>query len=303
MSIRASLMRFLLKHTVKKQFDNFDDVPALREQMAASARLNPRVPESIAVTATSIEGVPVEWISAADAEQDKVLVYFHGGGYVFGGLDSHRDIAWRLGQASGIRVLNVDYRLAPEHPFPAALDDATRCYRWLLDEGISPERIAVGGDSAGGGLAVALLLNLRNLGLPMPAGCILISPWTDLSVSGDSVSANAAIDPMLSGEVLDRMAAYYLGDRDRKAPLASPLFGELSGLPPMLVQVGTHEVLQSDAQRLVDKVNAAGGKAVIEIWPKMFHVFQVFAARVPEGKDAIAKLGSFVARHTGAHHA
>ena len=231
-----------------------------------------------------------------------MLVYFHGGGYVFGGLDSHRDIGWRLARAGNMRVLMVDYRLGPENQFPAALEDATQCYRYLIDQGFKPHKIAIGGDSAGGGLTVALLYNLRNLGLPMPGGCILLSPWTDLSMSGDSMSMNESVDPMLSKSILEKMAEYYLGQRDRKAPLASPLFGDVSGLPPIYIQVGSLEVLKSDAERLADKIRTAGGEVLLEVWPGMFHVFQVFAARVPEGRRAIAKLGEFLSKITGASH-
>ena len=302
MSIRAAVMRLMLRLTVKKQFDNFDDVPAFRERMANSARLTPKVPDDIRVVAVTVSGVPCEWISAPDSNEDRVLVYFHGGGYVFGNLDSHRDIGWRLARAARMRVLMVDYRLAPEHPFPAALEDATDCYRWLLDEGFAPENIAIGGDSAGGGLSVALLINLRNLGLPLPSSCVLLSPWTDLSMSGDSIAKNAPLDPMLSGEILEKMANYYLGKRDRKAPLASPLFGDLSGLPAVFIQVGSLEVLRSDAERLADRIREEGGEVLLEVWPGMFHVFQVFAARVPEGRRAIETLGEFLLTKTGASH-
>lgn len=302
MSIRAAVMRFLLRHTVKKQFDNFDDVPAFRERMANSARLTPKVPDEVSVVSTVVGGVACEWLGDNTARQDKVLMYLHGGGYVFGGPDSHRDIGWRLARAAGMRVLMVDYRLAPEHPFPAALEDATNCYRWLLDEGYEPGSVAIGGDSAGGGLSVALLINLRNLGLPLPAACILLSPWTDLSMSGDSMARNEALDPMLSKAILDKMAEYYLGKRDRRAPLASPLFGDLSGLPATYVQVGSLEVLRSDAERLADKIREAGGEVMLEVWPGMFHVFQVFAARVPEGRQAIEKLGEFLHRQFGETH-
>lgn len=302
MSIRAAVMRFLLRQTVKKQFDRFDDVPAFRQRMANSARLTPKVPADVSVECTDDSGVPCEWISVPETREDKVLMYFHGGGYVFGGLDSHRDIGWRLATAAKMRVLMVDYRLAPEHPFPAALEDATNCYRWLLEHGFEPDNIAIGGDSAGGGLSVALLINLRNLGLPLPSACVLLSPWTDLTMSGDSMAINAPVDPMLSKTSLDKMAAYYLGKRDRRAPLASPLFGDVSGLPAIYIQVGSLEVLRSDAERLADKIREAGGEVLLEVWPGMFHVFQVFAARVPEGRQAIGKLGEFLTKKIGAIH-
>lgn len=295
-------MRFLLRQTVKKQFDNFDDVPAFRARMDNSARLMPKLPAEVRVVATAASGVSCEWISAPGTRDETVLMYLHGGGYVFGGLDSHRDIGWRLAAAAKMRVLMVDYRLAPEHPFPAALEDATNCYRWLLEEGFDPGNIAIGGDSAGGGLSVSLLINLRNLGLPLPAACILLSPWTDLSMSGDSIAKNGPVDPMLSKSALEKMAGYYLGKRDRKAPLASPLFGDVAGLPPTYIQVGSLEVLRSDAERLADKMRDCGGEVLLEVWPGMFHVFQVFAARVPEGREAIDKLGEFLTKKIGAIH-
>lgn len=303
MSIRATIISFVIRHTMKKQFANIDDVEAFRARMQTSARMTPAVPATVSCTPVDVGGVACEWITGEYTDEDRVLMYLHGGGYVFGGPDSHRDVAYRLGAASGMRVLLVDYRLAPESQFPAALEDATSCYRWLLEEGFAPEKIAIGGDSAGGGLAVATMVNLKNLGLPLPGAAILLSPWTDLSGSGDSVIKNAQSDPMLSPAALNTFATFYLGDRDRRAPLASPLFADLSGLPPVLIQVGSTEILLSDAQRLADKIRAAGGKALIDVWPKMPHVFQVLAARIPEGKRAIVQLGDFLKSHTGQHHA
>ena len=298
MSIRASLLGFIMKLTVKKQFDALDGtveaVTAFRETMANSAQLSGAIPDKVSSTSQKLNGVPCEWVTVEGIDQNRVLVYLHGGGYAVGGPDSHRDIAWRLSEAGGMRVLMVDYRLAPEDPFPAAVDDATNCYRWLVNEGFDPERIAIGGDSAGGGLAAALLVNLKNLGLPRPGCAILLSPWTDLSVSGESVKSNAKADVVLTERALVTMADHYLGERDRKAPLASPLFADLAGLPPILVQVGSTEILFSDSEAFVKKVKTAGGKVTLEIFPKMPHVFQVFAARIPEGRDAIKKLGQFL---------
>ena len=298
MSVRAAVMSFILRRTLKKQFAAIDDVVAFRARMKAASNMSGVVPDSVSVVPINVQGVSCEWITNAGTDQNRVLMYLHGGGYVFGGLDSHREIAWRLAQASGMRVLLVDYRLAPEHVFPAALEDATACYRWLLSEGFEPARIAIGGDSAGGGLTVATLVNLKNLGLPQPSGAILLSPWTDLSLSGDSIETNEAKDAMLSRAALLKCAQYYLGERERRAPLASPLFADLSGLPPVLIHVGSTEMLCSDAQRLAEKWESAGGEASIEIWPKMPHVFQVLAARIPEGAQAIVKLGEFLTNRT-----
>lgn len=299
MSIRAKIISFLMRRTLKGQFDNIaDDVPGFRERMSGATSLTPKIPAEVNVEGLTIAGVDCEWVSCEGVDSHRVLMYLHGGGYVFGDLDSHRDLVWRLSKESGMKVLNVAYRLAPENQFPSAVDDATACYRWLLDEGYKPGQIAIGGDSAGGGLTVATMINLKNLGIALPAGAILLSPWVDLSGSGDSVDANEKADPILSRVALKNFADLYVGDLDRKAPLASPLFADLSGLPALLVHVGSTEILLSDAERLVAKVKQAGGDAVLTIWSKMPHVFQVFAGRIPEGKVAIAALGEFLKNRT-----
>lgn len=299
MGVRAKILSFFIRRTMKKQFATIGDVVAFRDRMKHSGRMMPAIPDSVSVTALSVNGVPCEWVSSGATDEKRVLMYLHGGGYMFGGLDSHRDIAWRLAEGAGMRVLMVDYRLAPEHPFPAAVEDATGCYRWLIDEGYDPRQMAIGGDSAGGGLSIATLVNARNLGLAMPAACVLLSPWTDLSISGDSVAKNETADPMLSRAALVRMAELYLGDRDRRAPLASPLLADLRGLPPALIQVGSTEVLLSDSERLAVNLREAGSEAAIEVWPNMPHVFPMFASRIPEGKQAIANLAAFLRKHTG----
>lgn len=299
MSIRSALISAVLRRTLKKQFDNVGNVAEFRENMAKAGGLSTKIPANVFVTSLEVPvesgtAIPCEWVQMEEESAKPVLLYLHGGGYVFGGLDSHRDIAWRLAEAGDVRVLVVDYRLAPEHPFPAALEDSIECYRWLLNQGITPEQIAIGGDSAGGGLSVATLVNIKNLGLPMPNCSILMSPWTDLSASGDSVQANANSDVMLTPGALVTMSDHYLGERDHTAPLASPLFADLSGLPATFVQASESEILLSDAQRLVTKIVAAGGEAKLETWPKMPHVWQVLASRIPEGKAAIVKLGEFL---------
>lgn len=301
MSIRAALISFIMRRTIKKQFDAIGDVVAFRERMAASANLSGPIPDKVNATPQTIGGVPCEWITLKETDQNKVLLYLHGGGYILGGPDSHRDIAWRLAEAAGMRVLVVDYRLAPEHRFPAAVDDATACYRWLLKEGFSADDIAIGGDSAGGGLAVATLVQLKNQGLPQPHCGILLSPWVDLTVSGSSVETNARADAILTPNALHTMAGHYLDDRDKTAPLASPIFADLTGLPPLLIHVGSTEILLSDSERLLDKLIEAGCSASLTIWPDMPHVFQVFAARIPEGKEAIEQLGEFLRRNPAEH--
>jgi epsilon-lactone hydrolase len=293
-SIRAALISFIMKRTIKRQFDSLDDVATFREQMADAGALSASTPSDVAVVPTEIKGVACEWVTRGDTDQNQVLVYFHGGGYVFGSPESHRDLAWRLAEKTAMRILMVDYRLAPEHPFPAAIDDATACYRGLLEDGFEAHNIAFGGDSAGGGLAAAALLNLKNFGLPQPRCAVLLSPWLDLTLSGESIQTNQDAEAVLTPKALQTMASRYLGDLDPAAPLASPLFGELSGLPPMLIHVGSTEILRNDAERFHNKIKLSGGESELTVWKKMPHVFQVFASRIPEGKTAIVELADFL---------
>jgi len=224
-----------------------------------------------------------------------VILYLHGGGYVLGGCATHRNLAARLALAADARVIVPEYRLAPEHPFPIAVEDAAAVYEALLESGIFPSRLAVAGDSAGGGLAAALLLSLRDSRRPLPALAVLISPWSDLSLSGDSYRTRADLDPIDRVLPLRRMAQCYLGKHsDPKAPLASPIFGDLSGLPPMLVQVGDHEVLLDDATRLAQKARGALVDVELKIWPEMWHGWHLAAPALPEANEAISQAGAYV---------
>jgi monoterpene epsilon-lactone hydrolase len=295
MSIRAKIISYLIRRTIQPHFDRVKDVEAFRDHLAAAARLNSAPPKHIQISHEVINDLPCEWVQAPASGASRILLYLHGGGYVGGGLDSHRELAWRLAEAAGLRVLLIDYPLAPEHPFPTALDQVTQCYRTLLEQGYHAEDMALGGDSAGGGLALALLLNLKNRGLPLPSRAILLSPWVDLSLSGDSMVTNVGTDVMLTPSALAQMASFYLGQRDALAPFASPLYGDLRGLPPLLVQVSDSELLLSDGQRLAKTIESLGGSVELSIWPRMPHVFQVLAGRIPEGKQAIVALGEFLA--------
>jgi acetyl esterase/lipase len=242
-------------------------------------------------------GVPAEWLEGPGADRERVLLYLHGGGYVIGSIATHRGLASRIARAAGIRALIIDYRLAPEHPFPAAVDDATAAYRFLLDQGIVPERIAIGGDSAGGGLTFATLVALREGRTPLPAAAIALSPWVDLEGTGETMKTKAEVDPLTDSEGLRKMARLYLNGADPRTPTASPLHADLSELPPTYVQVGTAEILLDDAIRIAERAYQEGVAIELEPFEDLIHVFQAFAPFVPEALDAIEKLGAFVKRH------
>lgn len=269
----------------------FSDHRKLRKRAGMSIG---RLPDDVETEAVDAKGVGAEWVRWRGSQNRSVILYLHGGGYVFGGLDSHRGLAWRLAKACDSEVLVVDYRLAPEHLFPAAVEDALASYQWLLAQGVAAERLVVAGDSAGGGLAVALMIKLNELGIPQPKAAILLSPWADLTLSGDSVQTNAKVDAMLSPEALTRFKDLYLGDGDAMSPFASPVFADLSGLPFTYVVVGSEEVLRDDAERLVENIVGAGGQAQIEVWPKMPHVFPLLAAMIPEGIKAIEDIAGVI---------
>jgi acetyl esterase/lipase len=265
----------------------------LRQQMEEQARLAPPAAD-IRCKPVDADGVPCEWVLAPGADQRTVVLYLHGGGYYRGSLNTHRELCARISRAAGAAVLHVGYRLAPEHPFPAALDDALAAWRWLTGLGVPPGRVVAAGDSAGGGLAAALLLVLRDRGDALPGAGVLLSPWTDLEQTGPSMRTRAAADPSLTKAYLDRFAAAYLNGAPVRDPRASPLYGDLRGLPPLLVQVGTAEILEDDAVRFADKARAAGGAVTLELWPGMIHVWQRYAAQLPEAREAIDKIGIFV---------
>lgn len=243
------------------------------------------------------EGVECFWISANKASDAPVVLYFHGGGYVMGSAQSHRAMIERLAVAVDGKVLAVNYRLAPEHPFPAASDDALTAYQWLLNQGIPPQQMAIAGDSAGGGLAVAALLSIRDADLPLPACAIAISPWVDMEGLGESMVSKAALDPMVQKAALTQLAPLYLNGVDPRTPLAAPLHAELSGLPPMLIQVGSAETLLDDSTRLADRIKSTGGEVTLEVWEEMIHVWHLFAPMLNKGQEAIERVGAFIQQH------
>ncbi|HTQ13755.1 MAG TPA: alpha/beta hydrolase [Rhizomicrobium sp.] len=239
-------------------------------------------------------GVKGDFVAARRARRDGAVLYLHGGGYVLGSPLSHRHLLGALSETTGLLAFAPDYRLAPEHPFPAAVDDAVAAYKGLIDSGIAPGRIAIMGDSAGGGLTIATLVAARDRGLPMPGCAVAISPWADLSQGGEAHRARKARDPIVGKEGLDAMAAAYLGGTDPKTPLASPVFADLSGLPPLLIQVGTEEALYDDSLALKRRAEEAGVDVSAESWGGMVHVWHIFHPILSEGRDAIARIGGFV---------
>ena len=243
-------------------------------------------------------GVPSEWVMAPGCDSGRAILYLHGGGYAIGSLNTHRRLAYDISAASAAKVLLIDYRLAPEHPFPAAVDDAAAAWRWLLQQGFAPNRLAIAGDSAGGGLTIATLVNLRDKKLGLPACAVAISPWVDLEGLGTSITTRSAQDPMVQKDGLLWMAKMYLNGKDPKTPLAAPLHADLKGLPPTLVQVGTAETLLDDAIRIAEKMHAAGVDARLAIWPNQLHVFPLFAPILSEGRDGCLEIGTFIRSKT-----
>jgi epsilon-lactone hydrolase len=246
----------------------------------------------------SAGGVDGEWISPVDAAKDKAVLFFHGGGFRIGSVASHRDLIAQIAVASGCRVLAIDYRLAPEHRFPAALDDALAAYDWTLRGGLHPASIVFAGDSAGGNLVLSTMLALRDGGRPLPAASVLMSPWTDLTATGASYVTRAEADPIHQRPMILSLAKNYLGrEGDPCNPLVSPLYADLSGLPPMLVQVGGRETVLDDSVMLAEKARAAGVAVELQVWDGMIHVFQMFGKELAEAHRAIDDVARFLDRH------
>jgi len=263
-----------------------------RAQYERAERAFP-VPSDVAVQRVAAPVAPAEWLTPPAARTDVVLLYLHGGGYVIGSPRSHRHLAAAIAGAARASALSLDYRRAPEDPFPAAVEDAVACYRWLLEQGASPEHIVIAGDSAGGGLTVATLVALRDARVRLPAGGVCISPWVDLTFSGGSYQTKAAADPIVRRPGIDEMARAYLGATDPRTPLASPMFADLRGLPPLLIHVGSEEVLLDDAVQLAERAKAAGVPATLEVWDRMIHVWHWFLPMLEEAETAIQTIGRF----------
>lgn len=258
-----------------------------------------KLPKGVAVEKASADGVPAEWLIPAGIREGRVVLYLHGGSYTCGSCNSHRSLVANIAVASKARALLLDYRLAPEHPHPAAVEDAVAAYKWLIKDGIEPKHIAIAGDSAGGGLAVALLISLRDKNVPPPAACVCLSPWTDLAFTGETWKSKAKADLIIFDYKEHAFAKMYMGELDAKTPLISPLYADLKGLPPLLVQVGLDEVLLADSTRLAERAKQAGVDVVLDEWPRMQHVWQFAASFMPESRRAVKQIGEFIDKHCG----
>jgi epsilon-lactone hydrolase len=269
------------------------EIAQMRLDADARAKAFP-LPSDVSVQPVTANGVRAEWTSTRDADPSNAILYLHGGGYVICSLDSHRHLVAEVGRASGSRTLAIDYRLAPEHPFPAPVEDTVAAYRYLLDSGLKPSRVALAGDSAGGGLVVGALLAIREAGLPLPACGWCISPWVDMEALGESFTDRAAADPTVQKETIQMMAQWYLGGANPRHPHAAPIYGDLRGLPPLLIQVGAAETLLDDSIVLARKAGSADVLVDLQIWPEMIHIWHIFFPMLSAGGRAIASGGTFV---------
>jgi monoterpene epsilon-lactone hydrolase len=240
------------------------------------------------------DGVSGEWIFPHGCDKTKVLLYFHGGGYFVGSTNTHRGLVSQLAKNAGISALSINYRLAPEHPYPAAIEDCAKVYEWLLSKNFQPNQICFGGDSAGGGCTIGTLTYLRDKNIALPKCAIALSPWLDVTLTSESSTTKAEIDPMLAAKEFPTVVQYYMNDADTKSPYASPIFHSLKNLPPVYVQVGEEEILLSDSLTFAEKAKADGVDVRLEVYPKLFHVFNAFWRILPKARKANKKLGEFM---------
>jgi len=288
-SLRSRIFRLL----TTRKYDWSKPLPQLRRSFERDARLL-RVARHVKISHAQADSVSGEWIRPRGASEEKVMLYLHGGGYVSGSSKTHRPLASRIAKACKLNTLFIEYRLAPEHPFPAALEDSMASYLWLLKQGFQPGNIVIAGDSAGGGLVLSTLVALRDAKQPLPSAAVCLSPWTDLAGTGESINTKAGKDPFLDITLLDCGRRNYVVANDPRTPLISPLYANLKGLPPILIHVGTDEILLSDSIRLAENARKAGVNVTLKIWPDMWHVFHFWATLIPEADMALKEIGEFV---------
>jgi epsilon-lactone hydrolase len=292
-SVSSYVIKQGIKAGAKKLKLEEKKIEESRQIIESFARKFSKLPKNCKVEKIQIEGIYAEWILNNQTKEDKVILYLHGGGYGYCSADTHRSLAARIMIESGVKVLLPEYRLAPEHPFPAAIEDTLTIYRWLLEQGYESSNIIFAGDSAGGGLSVVATLALRNQSEPLPAALVCLSPWVDLTSSGESYRENRNKDPYLVEELVRKTAQAYAADESLDNRLISPVFADFSGFPPMFIQVGSIEILLSDAQLLANKAQQAGVEVHFKVWEGMWHVWQI-SNRLPEAKQAVKEIGDFV---------
>ncbi len=290
-------MNFLIRRLIKARSRGSIDVPFVRRWIDRLMGIHNLSLFNVRFAHVHHNGVRGEWALPPKGSSDRVILYYHGGGYFFCSPETHRPITAGLAHYTGAQTLAVRYRLAPEFPYPAALEDGLNAYRWLRSRGFRPDQIVVGGDSAGGGLALATLVALREAGEPMPAAAVVFSPWTDLACTGQSLDHNDKHCVMFSGEGIRRAVRHYVGDADPRTPTISPLYADLTGLCPVLLHVSDNEVLLDDSTRFARKAQQAGVTTRLKVWQGQPHVWQLFAPMVPEGKQSLQEAGEFIRRH------
>lgn len=303
-SLKARALNFALWYLMRRKQRKNGPEPEVTDALLRKAaratdqrsERNKTVPAFVRIEAVDVDGIASEWVSAGAVSTEKVVLYFHGGGYFMCSPAVHRPITWRLSRAAGRRVLAIDYRQAPDHRFPAWLEDGVKAYRWLLAQGHTAENIVLGGDSAGGNLTLVTLQQIRAEGLPMPAAAFVISPWTDMACMGGSLQDNDSRDPMFSGRGIRALARYLTRGHDARDPLLSPLYADFNGFPPLLVHACSTEVLRDDSRRLVQHVRAAGVSVEYKEWHQLPHVFHIFAGLIPEGRQALDRIGHWIVR-------
>jgi len=298
-SLRSKFCRIFIKHLIGSKFIAGLTIDQVRKGMEVAARMA-LLPAKTMVEQTSYGGVSAEWVYAKNVNEENVVLFLHGGGYNTGSPSTHRELAAHISKASNAKVLLPDYRLAPENPFPAALEDAITSYRWLLESGYSSGKIAIAGDSAGGGLTLVTCISIRDSSGPIPSSLACISPWTDLEMTGESIKTHKNIDPMVnlaSTQIMASiqiMALNYIGSNDPRSPLISPVYADLQDFPPMIIQVGSDEILLDDSRRMTERAKQAGADLTINIYEGMWHVFHILYRLIPEAKHAVHELGSFI---------
>ncbi len=292
-SRRAKFIRWLTSRYLEKADVANAPVPEVRDRLDTLGRLL-RPARGVNVEKSELAGLHAEWYRPPGARKDRVLLYLHGGAYALGSCDSHRKMVTHIARSGKINTVLPEYRLAPEHPFPSGLEDCVAAYRALLTMGYSADSILIGGDSAGGGLTVATMLQLRHAGMPLPKAAVLLSPFLDMTASGESIVTRADLDPWFDPADLPVVVDHYCPGENLENPLLSPVFANVAGLPPALIQVGDAEILLSDSTRFADKLQAAGIDVELDVFPEMWHVFQLFVGKMPESGAAIGKIGKFI---------